>query len=94
MASRTEKISEVLRSLRVSSPDIIGAAVVSIEGFIIASVAPTEVDEELVGGMAAALPQPEEAEDGPSIGMVVALPRLSAELGILVKGSIIFIEGR
>lgn len=55
MASRTEKIAEVLRSLRVSSPDVIGAAVVSIEGFIIASVAPTEVDEELVGGMAAAL---------------------------------------
>ncbi len=55
MASRTEKISEILRSLRVSSPDIIGTAVVSIEGFIIASVAPTEVDEELVGGMAAAL---------------------------------------
>ncbi len=55
MASRTEKIAEVLRGLRVSSPDVIGAAVVSIEGFIISAVAPTEVDEELVGGMAAAL---------------------------------------
>ena len=55
MASRTEKIAEILRGLRVSSPDVIGAAVVSLEGFIIAAVAPTEVDEELVGGMAAAL---------------------------------------
>lgn len=55
MATRTEKIAEVLRGLRVSSPDVIGAAVVSLEGFIIASVAPSEIDEELVGGMAAAL---------------------------------------
>jgi hypothetical protein len=45
----------VLRGLRVSSPDVIGAAVVSLEGFIIAAVAPSEIDEELVGGMAAAL---------------------------------------
>lgn len=55
MASRTEKISEVLRGLRISSPDIIAAAVVSIEGFIIAAIAPSEIDEELVGGMSAAL---------------------------------------
>jgi predicted regulator of Ras-like GTPase activity (Roadblock/LC7/MglB family) len=55
MATRTEKIAEVLRGLRTSSPDIIGAAVVSLEGFIIAAVAPSEIDEELVGGMAAAL---------------------------------------
>jgi uncharacterized protein len=55
MASRTEKITEVLRGIRVSSPDVIGASVVSLEGFIIASVAPAEIDEELVGGMSAAL---------------------------------------
>jgi len=55
VASRTERITEILRGIRVSSPDVIGAAVVSIEGFIIAAVAPSEIDEELVGGMAAAL---------------------------------------
>lgn len=55
MASRTERITEILRGIRISSPDVIGAAVVSIEGFIIAAVAPSEIDEELVGGMAAAL---------------------------------------
>ncbi len=55
MATRTEKINEVLRGLRVSSPDIIGAALVSLDGFLIASVAPTEIDEELVAGMSAAL---------------------------------------
>jgi predicted regulator of Ras-like GTPase activity (Roadblock/LC7/MglB family) len=55
MASKTEQITEVLRSLRVSSPDIFGAAVVSLDGFLIAAVAPSEIDEELVGGMSAAL---------------------------------------
>jgi uncharacterized protein len=55
MASRTEKIQDVLRGLRTASPDIIGAAVVSIDGFIIASVLPSEIDEELVSGMAAAM---------------------------------------
>jgi predicted regulator of Ras-like GTPase activity (Roadblock/LC7/MglB family) len=53
--SRTEKIQDVLRSLRAVSPDIIGSAVVSTDGFIIASLLPSEVDEELVSGMAAAL---------------------------------------
>ena len=55
MASRTEKMQDILRGLRTASPDIIGAAVVSIDGFIVASVLPSEVDEELVSGMAAAM---------------------------------------
>lgn len=55
MASRTEKIQDVLRGLRSASPDIIGASVVSIDGFVIASVLPSEIDEELVSGMAAAM---------------------------------------
>jgi len=55
MPSRTEKMQDVLRGLRSASPDIIGAAVVSIDGFVIASVLPSEIDEELVSGMAAAM---------------------------------------
>lgn len=55
MASRTEKIQDVLRGLRAASPDIIGASMVSIDGFVIASVLPAEIDEELVSGMAAAM---------------------------------------
>ena len=50
-----ERVQEVLRSLRSVSPDIIGSAMVSTDGFIIASLLPSEVDEELVSGMAAAL---------------------------------------
>jgi len=53
--SRVEKIQDVLRSLRAVSPDIVGSAMVSTDGFIIASLLPSEVDEELVSGMAAAL---------------------------------------
>jgi len=53
--SRVEKIQDVLRSLRSVSPDIIGSAMVSTDGFIIASLLPGDVDEELVSGMAAAL---------------------------------------
>jgi predicted regulator of Ras-like GTPase activity (Roadblock/LC7/MglB family) len=53
--SRVENIQNVLRSLRSVSPDIVGSAMVSTDGFIIASLLPSEVDEELVSGMAAAL---------------------------------------
>jgi len=55
VASRTEKINDILRSIRTSSPETIGAALVSTEGFIVSSILPNEVDEELVAGMAAAL---------------------------------------
>ena len=55
MASRTDKMQEILRSLRTASPDVVGGAVVSIDGFVIASVLPSEIDEELVSGMAASM---------------------------------------
>jgi predicted regulator of Ras-like GTPase activity (Roadblock/LC7/MglB family) len=55
MATRTEKITQLLRELRVSSPDILGLAVITSDGFLIAAVAPSEIDEELVAGMSAAL---------------------------------------
>ncbi len=55
MASRTEKMQDVLRGLRQASPEVVGSALVSIDGFIIASVLPSEIEEELVSGMAAAM---------------------------------------
>lgn len=54
-ATRSERISEVLRSLTQGTPEIIGATLVSSEGFIVASVLPNEVDEDMIGGMAASL---------------------------------------
>jgi predicted regulator of Ras-like GTPase activity (Roadblock/LC7/MglB family) len=55
MATKSERISEVLRALRQGTPEIIGATLVSSEGFIVASVLPNEVDEDVIGGMAASL---------------------------------------
>ena len=55
MATKSERMSEVLRGLRHGTPEVIGAAVVTSEGFIVTSVLPNEVDEDLIGGMAAAL---------------------------------------
>ncbi|MEO1233470.1 MAG: roadblock/LC7 domain-containing protein [Myxococcota bacterium] len=53
--SRTERLNGALRSLRMVSTDIIGAAVVTMDGFIVSSLLPAEVDEELIGGMAASI---------------------------------------
>jgi uncharacterized protein len=55
MSTRTEQLADILRTLRATSPEVIGAAVVSAEGFIIASVLPNDTDEDLIGGMAASL---------------------------------------
>jgi predicted regulator of Ras-like GTPase activity (Roadblock/LC7/MglB family) len=55
VATLSERINEALRALRASTPDIIGSLVVSTEGFVVSSLLPAEVDEELVSGMAASL---------------------------------------
>ena len=54
MTTRPERIAHVLRQLQTTSTDVLGAALISIDGFVIASVVPQEVDEALVAGMAAA----------------------------------------
>jgi hypothetical protein len=50
-----KSVNDQLRVLRTSTPEIIGAVVVTMDGFVVSSVIPSEVDEELIGGMAAAL---------------------------------------
>jgi predicted regulator of Ras-like GTPase activity (Roadblock/LC7/MglB family) len=55
MATKSERIAESLRTLRQSTPEIVGATLVSADGFIVASVLPNDVDEDLVGGMAASM---------------------------------------
>ena len=88
MASRTDKIAEVLRGLRISSPDIIGASVVSIEGFIIAAVAPSEIDEELVGGMAAALLGVGERISGELMRATMDQTYVKSEKGYIILNAI------
>jgi predicted regulator of Ras-like GTPase activity (Roadblock/LC7/MglB family) len=55
ITTKSERISELLRGLRQGTPEIIGATLVSSDGFIVASVLPSEVDEDVIGGMAASL---------------------------------------
>lgn len=55
MPSKIEKMIEILKDLETSSPDIEASAIVSNDGFIIASVLPRDVDEDRVGAMAAAI---------------------------------------
>ena len=55
MASKIQRITEVLKDLESAAPDIEASAVVSDDGFIIASVLPQDVDEDRVGGMSATM---------------------------------------
>lgn len=50
-----DRIRDVLRTLRQASADVIGSAILTSDGFIVASLLPAEIDEELVSGMAATL---------------------------------------
>jgi predicted regulator of Ras-like GTPase activity (Roadblock/LC7/MglB family) len=55
MRSRTEQIMARLRDLRVSTPDIEASAVVSVDGLIMASDLPADVEEDRVSAMSAAM---------------------------------------
>jgi len=55
MRSRTEQMMGRLRDLRVSTPDIEASAVVSVDGLIIASDLPADVEEDRVSAMSAAM---------------------------------------
>ena len=53
--SRSQLIVERLRVLQTSSPDIEGSALVSVDGLIIASALPQDVEEDRVSAMSAAM---------------------------------------
>ncbi len=53
--SRTELMVARLREMQVSSPDIEASAVVSVDGLIMASALPYEVEEDRVSAMSAAM---------------------------------------
>jgi predicted regulator of Ras-like GTPase activity (Roadblock/LC7/MglB family) len=53
--SRTEKMVSRLKDLQVSTPDIEASAVVSLDGLIIASALPPDVEEDRVSAMSAAM---------------------------------------
>lgn len=53
--SRTEQMVARLKGLQVSTPDIEASAVVSVDGLIIASALPPDVEEDRVSAMSAAM---------------------------------------
>ena len=53
--SRSEKMVKSLRAMQTSAPDIEASAVVSVDGLIMASALPVEVEEDRVSAMSAAM---------------------------------------
>ena len=86
--NRIERIQDVLRSLRAVSPDIVGSAMVSTDGFIIASLLPSEVDEELVSGMAAAMLGAGERIAGELMGGSMEQTYVRGRLGYVILNAV------
>ena len=55
MKSRTEQMIDRLRDLRISTTDIEASALVSVDGLIMASDLPVDVEEDRVSAMSAAM---------------------------------------
>ncbi|MGD8719804.1 MAG: roadblock/LC7 domain-containing protein [Candidatus Zixiibacteriota bacterium] len=53
--SRAEALKRALKDLEAATPDIEGSVVVSADGLVMASALPSDVDEDRVAAMAAAL---------------------------------------
>jgi predicted regulator of Ras-like GTPase activity (Roadblock/LC7/MglB family) len=53
--SRTEQMVTRLKDLQVSTPDVEASALVSVDGLIIASALPPDVEEDRVSAMSAAM---------------------------------------
>ncbi len=51
----SNQVNEILNNLKTSAPDVIGAAVVRVDGLLVASSLPRKIDEDLVGGMTASM---------------------------------------
>ena len=55
VGTKVEQMQAVLRNIRSVSADIIGSAILTSDGFVVASMLPAEVDEEMISAMAATL---------------------------------------
>ncbi len=53
--SRTELMVDRLRDLQASSPDVEASAVISVDGLTMASALPSDVEEDRVSAMSAAM---------------------------------------
>jgi len=53
--SRSDQMVERLRSMQAAAPDIEASAIVSVDGLIMASALPQDVEEDRVSAMSAAM---------------------------------------
>jgi predicted regulator of Ras-like GTPase activity (Roadblock/LC7/MglB family) len=53
--SRAEEMVKRLREMQAATPEIVASAVVSVDGLTIASALPTDVEEDRVSAMSAAM---------------------------------------
>ncbi|MBU7042017.1 MAG: roadblock/LC7 domain-containing protein [Theionarchaea archaeon] len=53
--SRMEELTDILKDLEATTPDIEASAVVSVDGLMIASALPRDVEEDRVAAMSAAM---------------------------------------
>ncbi|MEJ5241183.1 MAG: roadblock/LC7 domain-containing protein [Anaerolineales bacterium] len=53
--SRSDQIVERLRAMQIAAPEIEASAVVSVDGLIMASALPADVEEDRVSAMSAAM---------------------------------------
>jgi predicted regulator of Ras-like GTPase activity (Roadblock/LC7/MglB family) len=82
--SRVERVEAELAELRADVPEVLGAAVVSAEGFLFASTLPRDADEELIAAMAAALLGTGERVAGKVLGGELTQALVRGRLGWLV----------
>ena len=54
-ASRSSQMVSRLRDMQATAPDIIASAVVTVDGLTLASVLPSEIDEDRISAMSAAM---------------------------------------
>lgn len=86
--SRVERLDAALAELRSALPDVLGAAVVTDDGFLLASTLPRDADEELISAMSAALLGTGERVAGQVLGGELTQALLRGRLGWLVLCSI------
>ncbi|MCP4231130.1 MAG: hypothetical protein GY771_13410 [bacterium] len=55
VVSRTEALMSILKDLQAATPDIEATAVVSVDGLVMASALPADVEEDRVAAMSAAM---------------------------------------
>jgi predicted regulator of Ras-like GTPase activity (Roadblock/LC7/MglB family) len=55
VATRTDEMVKLIKELQMTTPDVEASAVVSVDGLIIASALPADVEEDRVSAMSAAM---------------------------------------